>query len=150
MGRINVGRVILGGLLAGLIIDVGETVASMVFQGQAEEAMAHLGLTPPGGAAIAVFIVVGFIMGIALVWMYAAVRPRLGAGPKTAVIVGIVFWLIGYFLPLVGDHLMGIVPTGMMITGSLWGLVEIGIAALAGGWVYREVAAGDRPEVPLM
>ena len=139
MGRINKGRVILGGLLAGLIINVGEFVANeLVFGAQAEAMMDRFGLTPPGGAVLGIFIVVGFIMGIALIWMYAAVRPRLGAGPKTAVIAGLVFWLFGYFLPFLGDHLMGVWPMSTMITGSLWGLVEICIAALAGGWVYRE------------
>lgn len=141
MERINTGRVILGGLLAGLIINMGETVASFLFARQAEQVMADLGLTMPGGAAVGIFVVVGFVMGIVLVWLYAAVRPRFGAGPKTAIIVALVFWLIGYFLPLLGDHLMGLLPLGMMTMGSLWGLVEVGIAALVGGWLYREATA---------
>jgi hypothetical protein len=28
-------------------------------------------------------------------WLYAAIRPRYGAGPGTAVIVGFSWWLIG-------------------------------------------------------
>jgi hypothetical protein len=141
MGRINTGRVILGGLLAGLIINVGETVASLLFARQAERVMADLGLTMPGGAAVAIFVVVGFVMGIVLIWLYAAARPRFGPGPKTAVIVALVFWLIGYFLPLLGDQLMGILPLDMMIMASLWGVVEVCIASLAGGWLYKEEAA---------
>jgi hypothetical protein len=141
MGRINTGRVILGGLLAGLIINVGETIASLLFARQAERVMADLGLTMPGGAAVAIFVVVGFVMGIVLIWLYAAARPRFGPGPKTAVIVALVFWLIGYFLPLLGDQLMGILPLDMMIMASLWGVVEVCIASLAGGWLYKEEAA---------
>ena len=142
MGRINVGRVILGGVVAAIIIDASETVAALLFQAQAEEVMANLGLAPPTTWVMVIFIAVGFVMGVALVWLYAAVRPRFGPGPKTAVIVGIFFWLVAYFLPLLGDNLMGIMPTSMMIAGSSWGLVEICIAAVAGGWIYSE---GEAP-----
>ena len=139
MGRINTGRVILGGLLAGLIINVGEIIGQQVFAAEAEAMMERFGMEPPGGLTIGIFVVIGFIMGIAITWLYAAVRPRLGAGPKTAVIAGLVVWFIGYFLPLLGDHLVGVWSAWMMIVGSAWGLVEFTIAALAGGWLYREV-----------
>ena len=142
MGRINVGRVILGGVVAAIIIDASETVAAFVFQAQGEEIMANLGLAPPSAGVMVTFVVLGFVMGVALVWLYAAVRPRFGPGPKTAVIVGIFFWLVAYFLPLLGDNLMGMMPTSMMIAGSSWGLVEICVAALAGGWIYSE---GEAP-----
>jgi len=151
MGRINASRVILGGLLAGLIIDVGETVASFIFSAQIEEAMQALGVVMPGGGTIAVFIITGFVMGIALVWLYAAIRPRLGAGPGTAIIAGLFFWFVGYFLPVLGDSLMGMIPWGLAIISWVWGLVEICLAALAGGWVYREgAAAAERPAPPAM
>jgi hypothetical protein len=138
MGRINTGRVILGGLLAGLIINVGEIIGQLVFAAEAEAMMERFGIEPPGGLTIGIFVVIGLIMGIAMTWLYAAVRPRLGAGPKTAVIAGLVVWFIGYFLPLLGDYLVGVWSAWMMIVGSAWGLVEFTIGALAGGWLYRE------------
>ncbi|NIR42776.1 MAG: hypothetical protein GWN99_02780 [Gemmatimonadetes bacterium] len=151
MGRINISRVILGGLLAGLIIDVGETVASLIFSAQMEEVLQALGLVMPGGGTIAVFMVLGFVMGIALVWLYAAIRPRLGAGPGTAIIAGLFFWFVGYFMPLLGDSLMGMLPWGTTAIFWIWGLVEVCLAALAGGWVYREEgAAAERPAAPAM
>ena len=112
MGRINVGRVILGGVVAAIIIDASETVAAFLFQAQTEEVMANLGLAEPTSWVMALFVALGFVMGVALVWLYAAVRPRFGAGPKTALMVGLFFWLVAYFLPLLGDNLMGIMPTG--------------------------------------
>jgi hypothetical protein len=33
---------------------------------------------------------------------------------------------------------MGVLPTDLATIGCLWGLVEIGIAAVAGAWVYKE------------
>ena len=65
MGRINAGRVILGGLLAGLIINIGEFILhELVLKAQEEAAMAALNLPPPGGSAIAWFVAGGFLAGI--------------------------------------------------------------------------------------
>ena len=33
-------------------------------------------------------------LGIAAVWLYAAIRPRYGAGPRTAVIAGLAVWVM--------------------------------------------------------
>src|SRR5258705_363148 len=40
------------------------------------------------------WVVLMLVMGFALVWLYAAVRPRLGPGPRTAITVGIVAGII--------------------------------------------------------
>ena len=45
-----------------------------------------------GGAAAQVLLFV--VMGIGLIWLYAAIRPRYGPGPRTAAIAGFVMWLI--------------------------------------------------------
>jgi hypothetical protein len=138
MGRINVARVLLGGLLAGLIINAGEFVASLIFAESMELALRELNLQPPGSGAIAVFFVIGFVMGIAGVWLYASMRPRFGPGPKTAVLTGLAVWLLGYFIPLVGDALMGLFDPGLLVIPMIWGLVEVIVAVVAGAWVYQE------------
>jgi hypothetical protein len=133
------GRVIAGGLAAGLIINVGETILNVPLAGPAlEEALQARNLPPVGGGAIAYFIVMCFVLGILMVWTYAAVRPRLGPGPRTAVIVGLLAW----FMTLVwsGGALvaMGIMPLTLTILGLLWGLVEMVIASLVGAKLYWE------------
>jgi hypothetical protein len=100
--------------------------------------MGNLGLSVPGGQQIAGFVIMTFILGIVLVWVYAAIRPRFGAGVKTAIIAGVVTWLLGNCLPTAGFTIMGVLPTDLATIGCLWGLVEIGIAAVAGAWVYKE------------
>jgi hypothetical protein len=141
MGKINYGRVILGGLLAGVIISVGEYLLNeVVLVDQMSAAMADLGLSAPGGEQIAAFVIITFILGIALVWIYAAIRPRFGAGVKTAVIAGVIAWLIGTCLPSAAFAIMGVWPTDLAAIGCLWGLVEIVIATIAGAWVYKEAA----------
>src|SRR5204863_8105313 len=54
MEKINWSRVILGGLLAGLIMNVGEFMLNVVvFAKELEEATRKLNLPPPGGDFIA-------------------------------------------------------------------------------------------------
>ncbi|HUP19961.1 MAG TPA: hypothetical protein VM778_08415 [Gemmatimonadota bacterium] len=83
-------------------------------------------------------ILVCLIAGLTLIFFYAAARPRFGPGPKTALIVAFWLWLGGYLLSLLGYHMMGLYPDGMLVLWGLVGLVEMSIAAMAGGWIYRE------------
>ena len=139
MGGINIGRVILGGLLAGLVLNVGEFVLNeVVLAAQWEAYMAEAGLPEFGAGQAAVFIVVTFLFGIVLVWVYAAIRPRFGPGPKAAVIAGLTLWSIGWLLFGVSFAASGLFPVGLSLAPIPWGLVEVPLAALAGAWLYRE------------
>ena len=132
-------RIVLGGLLAGLIINIGETILNIpVLGAQMEEAMRRLNLAPVGGGAISIFVVGAFVLGVLLVWLYAAIRPRFGPGARTAMLAGLIFWILAYVWPAVGNGAMGIVPVKLLTVASLWGLVEVMIAALAGAAVYKE------------
>lgn len=139
MGNINVGRVLLGGLLAGLVVNIGETVLNLfvVAQGM-EEVLKARNLPPVGGGAITGFVLLAFLLGIATVWLYAAIRPRFGAGVGTAIIAGLAVWFFAYLYGGLGQELIGLVPAGLTVVTLLWGLGEIVLGAIAGGWVYRE------------
>lgn len=139
MGNINVGRVLLGGLLAGLVVNISETVLNLfvVAQGM-EDALKARNLPPVGGAAIGGFVLLAFLLGIATVWLYAAIRPRFGAGVGTATIAGLAVWFFAYLYGALGQELIGFYPAGLTVVTLLWGLVEIVLGAIAGGWVYRE------------
>ncbi len=111
MGKINIGRVIAGGLLAGLVINIGETVLNtVVIAGQMEAAVAARNLPPVGGREIASFVIMCFGLGIATVWLYAAIRTRFGPGVPTAVLNGAVVWFLAYLWPGMGDAVMQIFP----------------------------------------
>src|SRR3989442_15207595 len=117
MSRINWTRVILGGLLAGLLINTSEFILNGVILEKAwGAAMGALGKpTQLSGGQIAMFNVFGFLIGIFGVWLYAAIRPRYGAGPRTAVIAGLAVWILGYLLPNVGPISMDIFPVRLML-----------------------------------
>jgi hypothetical protein len=139
MGRINMGRVILGGLLAGLVINACEFVVNgLILAKDFDEAMKSLGKQPVGMQAVAVFLVVGFLSGIVTVWIYAAIRPRFGAGAKTAVCAGLLVWTLTSLLTTIGQAAIGIFPSRVLVIGTLWALVETPIAAVAGPWLYKE------------
>lgn len=139
MGKINLGRVIMGGLLAGLVINIGEFVLNAPILGKDwDAAMGELGRTAIGGQQIAVFVVMGFFLGITAVWTYAAVRPRMGPGPKTAICAGSLIWALAYLYPSIGYLVLDLFPSRLIWIGLIWGLVEIPLATVAGAWLYKE------------
>jgi hypothetical protein len=142
MGRINWGKVFLGGLLAGVVINVGEYLFhAVLFKNEVAEMMRSLGKDPAAvmtGNAIVIWNILGFLAGIGAVWGYAAIRPRFGPGAKTAVIAGIAVWYFSRFLGAIGEMNMGMASQKMIITGLVWGLVELAIATVAGAWAYKE------------
>jgi hypothetical protein len=91
-----------------------------------------------GGGVIATFILLGFVVGVALVWVYAAIRPRLGPGPKTAATAGVLVWLLAYVYSGVAFCVLGLMTSRLLIIGLIWGLVELIVAGIAGAWLYSE------------
>ena len=139
MGGINVGRVILGGLLAGLVINISETILNLVVVAKdMEDAFRALNMPPLGTGPIMGFVASSFVVGIALIWLYAAIRPRFGAGPKTAVIAGLTVWFFAYLYAAFGMALMNLFPVKVMLITTIWGLPEVVLAAAAGAWLYQE------------
>lgn len=142
MGKINTLRVITGGLLAGLIINVCETLVSGFWLAKDwAAALKAIGVTTANTTAqAAVYNAWGFIMGILAIWLYAAIRPRFGPGACTAVIAALTLWLPAYLLSMVPPAMMGIFPMRLMAITVALGLVELLIATLAGASLYKEPA----------
>ncbi len=145
MSGVNWPRVILGGLLAGVIIDVSEWLTNgVVFAADWANAMKNLNLPPEFSAKqLAALQGWGLLTGIAMVWLYAAIRPRFGEGPKTAVVAGAAMWFMNYALGGVFPVVTHIFPLRLAAIATLNGLVEAVVAGLAGAWVYRETAQPD-------
>lgn len=146
MGGINVGRWLLAGTAAGVLFWALEGAASVLYMGQMEAALATHGLSMEVSAGVMLTtMAVSLIAGLTLVFFYAASRPRFGAGPKTAVLVAVVLWAGSYLLSLVGYALMGLFPGGLLVTWGALGLVEMVLAGLLGGWIYREEESAGAP-----
>jgi hypothetical protein len=101
--------------------------------------LSQRGIAMPSSAnAMAHYIILGFLFGIAMVYLYALIRPRVGPGPRAAIIAGLVIWLFAGLFHMGGEAPMGIFPTRFYVLWTLWWLFEIPIATLAGAWLYRE------------
>ena len=139
MGNISIKRMLLGGLLAGLVICLGEYIVGWLILGeQWAEVLAEAGTGELGSIQTASLAIIALLYGIALIWIYAAIRPRFGPGPKTAVIAGLTMWVVAYFLVCAYVIVIGAYPAGLLIAAAVWGLFELTIAAVAGAWFYQE------------
>lgn len=142
MTSINWYRVLLGGLVAGLVMNVGEAALHAgILGGDALELYEALGVTQAAQAwTLAALVSVTFVLGLTAVWLYAAIRPRYGAGPWTAVCAGLVVWVLAHLWAGVylGAGFAGIVTPRLAWIPVAWGLVEAPIGTLAGAWLYRE------------
>jgi len=139
---INTQKVVVGGIVAGVVMIVIDFISNMFILGARMKAESDA--FKPGmadqmmqGPAIITNIVMNLILGIALVWTYAAIRPRFGPGLKTATYVAVLFWI------LAGIFYSGYMHMGMMSAGLWWsfafiGLVNFLLSAWAGAKFYTE------------
>ena len=141
MNKINFTRVLLGGLVAGVVLNIGEVLLNDVILGtQMKDFLGRLNVPEPGGSFVAVAVILTLVIGVVIVWVYAAMRPRLGPGPKTAICAGVIAWIFVCVYCGVINGLLVRVPTNVLIIAIVWCFVEYTLAALAGAWLYKEQA----------
>lgn len=141
MAAIDSGRVVMGGVVAGIVMNVLDTVTNMTIMKDDMSALAQRLGQDPGAmmsfSAAAPWILVDFLLGFAVVWNYAAIRPRFGAGPATA-LLAIVAPYVVVTAVIFGFTSMGLMPMATFVKGAVTSLVTMAIGSLAGGWVYKE------------
>lgn len=146
MGSIPFGRVLLGGLVAGLVMNVSEFVLHGIVLAPdgarlvEEWGRAGLSVERASDPTLLVWLVgVTFLLGLLAVWTYAAIRPRFGAGPGTAVVAGLAVWAMSYLYAGVYVHAgIVILPAKLTWLPVAWSLVEVPVATVIGAWLYRE------------
>ena len=141
MGQINWGRVLLGGLLAGLVINVGESVLNLVvFADQMQLMQEEMGIEAPGAMWMVLYVVLGFVGGIIITCLYAAMRPRFGPGPRTALMAGSAVWYLAWFWPMVAmaPFFASYFALSAYVVAVIFSFIEVAVAALVGGWAYKE------------
>ena len=139
MNKINFGRVLLGGVVAGLVLNVGELVLNVILLRPRMLAdMKRMNLTPPGTGFGVLAVGLTFIFGILAVLLYAMIRSRLGPGPKTALIIALILWFCLYVYSGTINMLLISVPPKIIVMILGWGLIEYPLGILAGASVYKE------------
>ena len=138
MSGINAKRVWLGGLAAGLLSNVlGMGSAHFLFSADVEALMQRLNLTFGPGVAV-LHVSMRFALGVGLVWLYAAIRPRFGAGPRTASLAGVAMWLATFVFSFAGIAPYELYSDRTLLLAGIWTFFEVQLCALAGAWLYRE------------
>ena len=138
MGKINWGRVFLGGVLYGVVGGVmlffdakllgKDFIAAVQAKGQfPESTLVQFGM------CVLAMILFGFLT----IWLYAAIRQRYGPGPKTAAIAGLATSLFGGVADVCWGS-MGFVPPASLVPLMASGVPIVIVATLIGAWPYKE------------
>ena len=139
MARINLRRVAIGGLIAGVVLGgIDLVMFGMVLKAPMAVAMQALPKPRMIDLQVPWYLLLDCVAGIGLVWLYAAMRPRFGAGPRTAVKVGAVGWFFASLLPTLVQWPMNLMPLKLTIITTGVTLVQWPLAAMTGARLYTE------------
>jgi hypothetical protein len=137
MGKINWGRVLLCGLAAGVVWTVLSIVITTFIATDFVAAVPGGRLNVPSPRLAGFLYMLNILMGIWSIWLYAAIRPRYGAGPKTAAVAGFSWWIIASLVDATWGSFGFVTPKVLLplVAASLPALI---LAAMTGAWLYKE------------
>ena len=137
MGKINWSRVILCGVLTGVVWTVLSAISTWYVGADFNSAVPGNKIFAPSSGLAAFLLTVNLAGGIWAMWLYAAIRPRYGAGAKTAAIAGFAWWVVSTLADTTWGS-FGLVPVKALLPLSAVSLPEMIVAALVGAWLYKE------------
>ena len=145
MKRINYGRVLLGGILAGVLMFMADGfihskllhehwMAAMKAAGRSVEAEEH-------GSDMLYFAAFELLRGLAVAGLYSVFRTHCGPGPKTAVCAALFLWAVMFPIFFLQEIPLGFYSTTLVGLWSLYEVVPSVIAGLVAGALYKDSAA---------
>lgn len=141
MKKINLGRLVLAGLVAGLAFIFVEIIVEgfMYFVFRICEAKFYQEAFEMRKSGVLFHVLnlgILFAICILIMWVYAAIRPRFSSRCKTAIVASLVFWLFAFLF--VSNHVnLGIFPPTSFMSMA-FNLIEIPVAIIVGSAIYRE------------
>ena len=138
----NTKRIVLGGLVAGLVLNIGEAALHAgVLADATTKAYAALNVPlAPDGMAMLQLIGMTFVHGVIGMLLYASFAAGCcKPGVKLAVEVGLLLWLLSvvYGAIYLGAGYHGLLPANLIWTPVAWGLVEFPLAMVCGSRLYK-------------
>jgi len=131
----NTGRLIAGGLLAGLVLNIGEAVLHGVLLGdRTTAALTTLGRDATGSTlGLVMLVLVTFLQGLTGVWLHVATK-------LPSVVIGLALWFLSaaYSATYFYAGFPGVLPDDVVWWPVAWELVEYPLAMVIGAAVYRE------------
>lgn len=148
----NAVRILVAGLLAGLVLNVGEAVLHGVVLADATvDAMAALGRAEGSSrGGLALLIGVTFVQGVLGVWLYALLSQRRTKRVVAASIAGLVVWVLSavYAAVYLAAGLPNLLPAALVWWPVVWDLAEYPLAIFVGALAYRERIGNLGPAQP--
>lgn len=140
MPKLNTSRLILSGLLAGLVCNIFDGVLNaVILASQWSSVQQALGRPEQFSVnQVVLFNLLGFAAGILAMWIYAAIQPRFESGIPTAIRAGLVTWGLFNLLPNLFLIVTGFLPASLMGPVICVGIIEYPLAVMAGSVVYKQ------------
>jgi hypothetical protein len=142
MGHVNVGRAILGAIVAAVILFAIEGLINGTILGTEWEdwakALGPLNHAPSVAVGMVIWAIVSLLHGLTGLLIYVGIRPRFGAGPKTAVLAGLLLWIPAFLTHALSQLALGDIPLRTIVIGCIGGLIAVLVAIVAGAATYQE------------
>ena len=143
MAGINVTKVLVGGVVAGLIFNLGQTLVHAFLFAEASAALtAAMGGAEPTTQMLVMFWALGFVIGLTMIGVYAAIRPRCGPGVGTAIGAGTIAFILAELVPSIFLIAAGIMTVGQYVPFMISTFVLLCVSAVAGAALYTEDEGG--------
>ena len=140
--QVRIGRLVIAGLAAGLIVNVGEAALHGGILAEATRgAYAALNRVVIADLTNLVSLVVfTFAQGMLMTWLYVIARPRFAARSTAAAFAGLAAWFLSsvYAALYLHSGFPGIFPSDLVLAPVAWQLFEYPLATLAGAAIYGE------------
>jgi hypothetical protein len=137
MGRINWPRVLLCGLVTGGVWTLLSVILLALVGQEFMSGLSGLGRSSPRGG-VPFSLIANLAAGIWAMWLYAAIRPRYGAGPMTAVMAACGWWFIQSLQSAKWVTVVGVLSDVNLYPLAAGTLAAMIVAVVAGGWLYQE------------
>ena len=143
MAQINWGRLILGSLIAAIILFVTDGfIHERIARADWMAVYDALRATPPEphGMNMVYFAIFELGRGFIAMMFYVTMRAFFGAGPKTAVLAGIIAWIAFSLTGPVQFIPLGFFSTALWLKVGAMHLITSIIATIAGAALYKDEA----------
>jgi hypothetical protein len=123
--------------VTGVVWTVLSAISTWYVGGDFNSAVPGNKILAPSARLAAFLVSVNLGGGIWAMWLYAAIRPRYGAGPRTAAVAGFSWWVVSSLADATWGSFR-LVPVQALLLLSVVSLPEMIVAALVGAWLYKE------------
>lgn len=140
--RTRTGRLLLAGLVAGIVLNIGEAAlhGGMLAEATRTAYKALNRTASPDPMHLTLLIALTFAQATLMAWLCVILRPRFGSRFQTAARVGLAVWLLSsvYAAVYLSAGFPGILPRNLVWAPVAWQLFEYPLVALAGAATYGE------------